>query len=140
MNLDDFIEKYDGEYLDWDGYPPDDPYQCFDLFRFYVHEVWNLPQFPPTGDQGAKVIYDAVDNQYIKVDNTPQGVPQKGDVVIYDGRAGGGFGHVSIFISGDTNNFLCFEQNRPTGSPCHVGESSYAAVRGWFRPDIMDAP
>lgn len=132
MTLDQFIDKWDGKFADFDGaYGA----QCFDLFRFYVKEVWGLPQFPATGTQGAKVIFDQVDETvYKKIPNTPDGVPEKGDVLIYDGRAGGGYGHVVVVISADINNIVVFEQNRPTNSPCHIGNANYSACRGWFRP------
>lgn len=137
MTLDEFVKKYDGQPIDFDGnYGP----QCVDLYRQYVKEVLGYPQSPPV--VGAKDIWDAYLPEYFKrIENTPTGVPEEGDVVIF-GTTLGKYGHVSIFLEGTTTKFTSFDQNYPTGTPCHKQGHTYSAVIGWLTPlqKPMDIP
>lgn len=137
MSFDEFINKYDGKAIDWDGnYGP----QCVDLYRQYVKEVLSFPQSPPV--PGAKDIWDTYLPEYFKrIENTPTGVPEKGDVVIF-GTGLGRYGHVSIFIEGTTSKFTSFDQNYPLGSLCHRQGHTYSGVIGWLTPlkKAMDIP
>jgi hypothetical protein len=114
MTLDDFIKKYDGKVIDFDkAYGG----QCVDLYRFYLKEVLQIPQSPPVN--GAKDIWNAYQPEYFdKIANTPEGIPQKGDIIIW-GSDFGKYGHVAIYLEGDVNNFISFDQNSPIGTPCH---------------------
>lgn len=130
MTYEEFKNKYNGVGVDWDGHYGA---QCVDLARFYIHEVWEVFQFPPV--VGAKDIWEAIDESiYTKIPNSPEGVPEKGDVIVWDGRMGGGYGHVGIFDRGDVNQFWSFDQNWPTGTPSSIQyHKNYYAVKGWFR-------
>lgn len=84
--------------------------QCVDLYRQYCKEVLAFPQSPPV--RGAADIWDTyLKNCFTRYENTPTAVPQKGDVMLWNKNAGGGFGHVAVFISGDANKFKSFDQN-----------------------------
>ena len=140
MTLDEFIKKYEGKGVDVDGYPADNKYQCVDLYRQYVKEVLGYPQSPPV--VGAKDIWDSYLPEYFKrIENTPTGVPEKGDIVIF-GTGLGKYGHVAIFVEGTTSRFTSFDQNYPTGSLCHLQGHTYNAVIGWLTPlqKPMDIP
>jgi hypothetical protein len=130
MKFDDFIKKYTNKPIDFDGAWGN---QCVDLYRMYVQEVLGFPQSPSV--TGAADIWTSyLPEYYDKVSNTPNGVPQKGDVVIWNKKAGGGYGHVAIFIEGSVDKFTSFDQNYPTGSYCHQQEHTYTNVYGWLRP------
>ena len=43
MTYQEFKNKYNGKYLDVDGYPKSWRYQCFDLAQAYIMEVLGLP-------------------------------------------------------------------------------------------------
>ncbi|GEM_PF-3436271 len=140
MKLDDFINKYEGKFVDVDGFPSSNKYQCTDLYRTYVKEVLGYPQSPPV--EGAKDIWNSYLPEYFtRIENTPDGVPQKGDIVIF-GTGLGKWGHVSIFLEGNTSRFTSLDQNYPTGSPVHRQGHTYSAVIGWLRPidKKMDTP
>jgi len=127
--LDDFIKKWDGKGIDFDGAFST---QCVDLYRQYVKEVLGYPQSPPVA--GAKDIWDAYLPEYFKrIENTPNGVPDKGDIVIF-GTTLGKFGHVSIFVEGNATKFISFDQNYPSGSLCHLQGHTYSGVIGWLKP------
>lgn len=136
MDLNEFISKYEGKGVDVDGYPSDNKYQCVDLYRFYCKEVLQVPQSPPV--PGAADIWDSYLPAYFgRIENTLEGVPQKGDIVIWSKKAGGGWGHVAVFVKGNINKFTSFDQNWPTGSLCHLQGHYYTNVLGWLRPNSM---
>jgi len=134
MTLDEFIKKWEGNGIDWDGHYGD---QCVDLYRQYVDEVLGFPQSP--GVNGAKDIW----NNYLKdyftaIPNTPAGVPQKGDVVIWDS---GQWGHVAIFLSGGASQITTLDQNYPIGSFVAKRNHNYTGIVGWLRPSgTMEPP
>lgn len=130
MTLNQFIGKYSGKKIDFDGAYQG---QCVDLYRQYVKEVLNLAQSP--GVKGASEIFATASVQlYDKILNTPTEIPQKGDIVIWNSKAGGGFGHVAVFIEGDTNRFKSFDQNWRALNVCEITEHNYTNVQGWLHP------
>lgn len=135
MTLDQFITKYNGKKVDWDNAYGG---QCVDLFRFYVHEVLNLPQPKPVvGAADFFTNYDIdpnLKNNFEKILNTPVNVPKAGDVMIWSKKAGGGFGHVGVFIEGDVNRFKSFDQNWRALNVSEPTEHNYTNVLGWLRP------
>ena len=129
MSFDDFIWQNYGAYLDFDGYAGP---QCVDLYRYYLRDVLSVPQTPPV--KGANQIFDnAPAATFLKIVNTPNGVPIKGDIMIWNTNAGGGYGHVGIVRTANVNSFTSFDQNWPTGSVCKKVLHNYNNVRGWLR-------
>ena len=137
MTFEEYIKKYDGKFIDYDqNFGP----QCTDNYRQYVKEVLGYPQSPPV--EGAKDIWNSYLPEYFKrIENTPMGVPEKGDVVIF-GTTLGKYGHVSIFVEGTTSRFTSLDQNYPTNSLVHLQGHTYSAVIGWLTPlkKSMDIP
>lgn len=130
MTFDEFITEWLGKKCDFDGYYGG---QCVDLYRMYVKQVLNVEQSPGVG--GATEIWDSASDKYYDfIENTPTGVPLKGDIVIWDRDAGGGFGHVAIFIEGNTDSFTSFDQNWPTLDKCTKTKHNYNNVIGWMHP------
>ena len=128
MNLDQFITKYNNKIVDFDGAYGG---QCVDLYRQYVKEVLNVPQSPPVA--GAKDIWNTyLPAHFDRFNNTPLGVPQKGDIIIW-GSKYGPYGHVGVYVSGNVLNFTSFDQNDPVGSRCHLQKHNYNGVLGWLR-------
>ena len=130
MTLNDFIKKYDGKGVDYDK---NGKFWCVDIFRAYCKEVLEFPQSPVV--TGAADIWDTYLKDYFdRINNTPEGVPDKGSVMLWDKNVGGGYGHVALFVEGDTNSFKSFEQNWPTGSLCHTQGHYYKNILGWLKP------
>ena len=127
ISLDQFIAKYNGKAVDFDGaYGA----QCVDLYRYYLKEVLGIAQTPPI--PGAKDIWDNYGSDLIRIENTPDGVPPKGAIMIW-GAKYGTYGHVAIVTDANVNNFTAFSQNDPIGSKCFVKYySSYKGVLGWL--------
>jgi hypothetical protein len=138
MILDEFVAKYTGVPVDFDGAYGN---QCFDLYRKYVQDVLGFPQSPSTGTAGAKTIWDNYLKDYFEaISNTPTGYPQKGDIVIW-GSVYGKFGHVAICIEATVNTFKCFSQNDPEGAlPAIKWYKNYTGVLGWLRAKQQTDP
>lgn len=125
MTLSEFIAKWNGKFVEVAG-TPNALNQCTDLANQYIREVLGLPIIEWT---------NAVDfplkagDKYDYILNTPEGVPQEGDLVVWQPSPG----HIAIFMEGDANRFKSFDQNFPIGSPCHVQEHTYQNVTGWLR-------
>ena len=128
MTLQQFLEQNNGKYVEVAG-SPNATNQCVDLANLYLRDVLNhtIVEWTNAVDFPSKL----TDFQYIL--NTPTGVPQEGDLVIW----GGTYGHIAICIEATTTNLKVFEQNNPLGSPCHVGSHGYSNVLGWLHSKSM---
>ncbi len=146
MNYKQFVDKYNGRYLDQDGFPKDNPYQCVDLMRQYCKEVLGVSGYtaiPPTGT-AKNIFLNFKDNKYFKkVLNGPTNIPKQGDLIFWGTYpfVTGWAGHVALFDSGDLYTVLAFGQNYPTGQPCKFtkyGRSKilhgYRGILGWLTP------
>lgn len=131
MTLNEFITKWNGKKVDVDGVYGN---QCTDLTKQWLKELG----YDVSGAWGNGKDWDKNsskdDLQWIA--NTPAGVPSEGDIMVF---GGGSYGHVSIFIDGDTNSFRSFDQNWPSGKlePCSIATHKYTGtlfVKGWLRP------
>ena len=132
MTFEEFTAKYNGKLVDVDGFPKNNPYQCMDLYRKYVSDVLAFPQ--SSAVPGAKDVWGTYLSQYFtRYSNTPLGIPQKGDIVIW-GTGYGPFGHIAIIQSAGLMNFTSFDQNDPLGTSCHFQKHNYNGVLGWLRP------
>lgn len=134
MTYDEFIGKWNTRGIDFDGAYGD---QCMDLMHQYVFEVLGVTDGRVLAAPAAKDVYLNFDNvvghdKFEKIANTPTGVPQKGDIILW-GTGIGPYGHVAIFLDGDANKFRSFDQNFPTGSKCHLQDHTYTGVLGWLR-------
>lgn len=108
MKFNEFIEyvkKNNG--VDTDGYYGK---QCMDLWNFYAVNVLNLTK----GLTGANIAKNILKNNYVmknmlRINNTPDFVPQKGDVAVW---CGGEYGHIAICLGlGDKTYFMSIDQN-----------------------------
>lgn len=130
MTISDFLNKWNGKPLDFDGYYG---YQCMDLYQYYNRDVIGAPYIPADPAYKVWTLNQYPKDFYTKIANTPTNVPQKGDVVIWSAQANGGFGHIAIFYQGDMLKFTSFDQNW-NGKYAHFQPHNYSYVLGWLRP------
>jgi hypothetical protein len=130
MGLQEFIAKYTGKFVEYHSYGTGALYQCVDLINQYITEYLKLPAIIGTNAQDFPSKASKTDYDYIL--NTPTGVPEPGDIVIF--KSADGVGHISIFVEGNANLFTSFDQNYPTGSPCKLVSHNYRNVLGWLHP------
>lgn len=133
MLLNDFIVRWNGKYIDTDNaYGA----QCMDEMHQYCVEVLGLSDLSILAAPSAKAVWDTFSSVnghelFDKIENTTTGVPQEGDIVFWNNAP---YGHVAIFVEGDVNSFRSYDQNYPTGSPCHIqSHINYTNVGGWVR-------
>jgi hypothetical protein len=127
MTLTEFLSILNGEYKETAGTSAKN--QCTDLANAYIKYVLGLPaiEWANAVDFPSKA-----GDKYEYILNSPTGVPLEGDLVIW----GGTYGHIAIFLEGNTTRFTSFDENFPTGSPCHVQEHDYKNVLGWLHPKV----
>lgn len=132
MTLSQFITKYLGKQVEYHSFNPNAKYQCVDLANAYIKEILGLTPIIGTDakDMGSK----ASKTEFDWIPNTPTGVPQPGDIVIWNSKVGGGAGHIAIFLDGDANSFTALSQNDPIGRETHLKKYNYNSVLGWLHP------
>ena len=106
MSLTQFIKKYLGEKVDFDGKFGS---QCVDLYRQYLKDVLCVPQTPAV--EGAKDIIDNPGVLSVTRDSALADYSQ-GDVLIWDRSKTSKYGHVAILVSVyNTKYFIVLEQD-----------------------------
>ncbi len=129
----EFIAKYNGQSVDYDGVYGA---QCFDLFQFYNRDVVQAPFV--SGQYAYQIWSNFPVAFYLAVANTPTNAPSLGDVVIWGANFNGGAGHVGIATGNCIDAILeVLEQNDPTGSPSHIKTYNYDNVIGWIHPRVL---
>ena len=116
MTYKEFRDKYNGQYVDVDGYPKSWPYQCFDLAQLYFQEVLNVPDYVLAGCEVVKnMLYGEkralLDEYFDEISVYEMG---EGVVCIW---GSGEAGHIAIFDNWDGNRNWFFSQNP---NPCQV--------------------
>lgn len=128
----------------WEVEDPGAKDQCFDLALGWC-DILGIPRETIRHPFASQIWTNPLDItlQYFEfIPNTPNGIPQKGDVVVFAGNVG----HVSVaFGKGDSNTFDSFDENWDTihyhdnqGNPiCRTVTHDYKQVLGWLRPRIQ---
>lgn len=134
---DEFIKTHVGKAMDYDGVAGA---QCVDLAKYYLDEVFGIK---PGAWGNAHAYFDNFDNlpalkkNFKRIRNTPDLVPKKGDIGVWDsGLSSGGWGHIAICTGeGDTKHFTSYDQNW-TGNhdACTKVNHNYQHFAGVLRP------
>lgn len=117
MTYEEFKNKYDGKYIDYDKQFGN---QCWDLGQQYFTECLEVPAYVLGGSgMVSNMLYppkrNDLDTYFEEVDVHDM---YAGDVCIWD--YGNGMGHIAIFDSWDGTRCWYFSQNYPLGSNCHL--------------------
>lgn len=129
MVLSEFIKKYNGKKIDWDGYYGA---QCVDLAEAYNREVNKVPTNIPGNACDFQWTYPRA--YYTWVTNYWWTKPKVGDIVVWRRSASLPYGHVGVISSvNGITSFYSFDQNWPTGWPCHNQYHRYSGVAGFLR-------
>lgn len=106
MTLTQFIKKYLGSKVDFDG---NFGAQCVDLYRLYLRDVFDVPQTP--GVDGAKDIIDNPGTLKVTRDSALADY-SRGDVLIWGATSSNKYGHVAILVEiYNTKYFIVLEQD-----------------------------
>ena len=137
MTLEEFIIKYDGKKVDFDGVYGA---QCVDLFRQYTKEVLEIKEHTgPCATTGGAVDlwldYDKmpIEKKYFEQSNIISRL-KPGDVLIWGPTDKNKYGHVAIFLAKiGKNNFLVFEQNGITQAGAQIKVRDKTKLLGYLR-------
>ena len=137
ISLDEFIDKYKGKSV---GYPNDNYYkgECLSLVKWYIKEVFGIDP-PASGCNGARCYWSIfpspLDNIFEKVPNTPNLVPKRGWVAVWDGSVGGGAGHIGIVADDKAtkSTFNSFDSNWGSKT-AQIVTHNYNNVYGFLVP------
>lgn len=129
ISFDEFIKKYNGKQIEVAG-SANAKFQCVDAVNLFIRDVLGLPIIEWTD---AKDFPSKAGNKYDFIENTPLGIPQKGDLIVWNNKVGCGHGHIAIFIEGDVNSFASFDQNWSILHFCAIEGHTYEYVSGWLR-------
>ena len=135
MLLDDFVNKYKGKKVDFDGVYGA---QCVDLFRQYTKECLGIAEHTgscsTTG--GAKDLFldynkMPVEKKYFSRITNKSYIP--GDVAIWDSTEKNKYGHVAIILAKLNDSFIVFEQNGFTQNGAEINIRSKDKFLGALR-------
>lgn len=115
MTFDQFIAKYKGKGV---GYPNDNYFkgECLSLTKWHIKEVYGIDP-PPSGCNGARCYWSIfpspLNTIFKKVPNTPDLIPKKGWIAVWNGNVGGGAGHIGSVADDKATKttFNSFDQN-----------------------------
>ena len=133
MDLAEFVSKYIGKKVDFDGaYGA----QCVGLFRQYSRDVLNINEHTGAVD-GAKDLYlqykkMPIEQKYFEALNA-LAKPEAGDIAIWAESATNRYGHVAIVIGTQPASLLVFEQNGLTQAGAELKTRSKDKLLGYLR-------
>lgn len=128
-----FLNQYNG--MNGVGNTPENKGQCVGLISVWMDILGVAHEWGDAKD----LLNNADKNVFDVILNTPDGVPQVGDVIVWRGAFNGGAGHTGVATgTGDTKTFEVFEQNDPLGSNCHLKTYKYSFVDGWLHFKQID--
>lgn len=132
--FDTFIKQHLGKAVDVDGTAG---VQCVDLAKAYLREVYDVPFFSVGSARNyfeKFTSYPALKAKFVRIENTPDFVPAKGDIAVWNGTKGGGHGHVALCAGeGDKHYFYSYDQNWD-GKACKLVRHDYKGFLGVLRP------
>lgn len=137
MTFDAWVKKYLGKKIDYDGVSG---VQCVDLVKHYLNKVHGIK----AGAWGNARDYwqsfgshPELTANFKKIKNSPEFVPQKGDIVVWNGdiSASNDYGHIAVATGeGDKNTFYSYDQNWNSKEFKKV-KHTYFALYGVLRPN-----
>jgi CHAP domain len=134
MTFDEFVTKYNGKYVDYDGVYG---FQCVDLMRQKVKEVDGLLPYTaiPTRGNAKDIFKNFQENQYYqKIKNGLNNIPLKGDIIFWDFYPFqiGWEGHVAIVSNAWLMGLISFDQHYGNPNFCRYVNHNYKGCLGWL--------
>lgn len=111
MNYNEFIKKYLGKSIDYDGVAG---VQCVDLIKLYLDKVYKIKAGSWGNAKDYFINFDKlpIKNSFEKIVNTANFIPVKGDICVWGTGLGNKYGHVAIATGeGDTKYFYSYDLN-----------------------------
>ncbi|MDR0289815.1 MAG: CHAP domain-containing protein [Treponema sp.] len=144
MNLKEFVEKYRGKPVDFDGVYGA---QCVDLVRQYFKDAWKLPKQPEPAASAADFYFRHssrnTQREYLDCTAFADGkLPPQGSVVIFGPTSTNKYGHIAICLATHADKLVVFEQDGIANQRAlnegreqkgaHEAEWTYSRLVGWL--------
>ncbi len=141
QEVDNFFNRWNGQPLDVDNFPAEQPYQCVDLFHKFNSEILGVGYIAANPVGGALDYFNNFDglglSQWYEIIgndmSNPDQLPQKGDFMIW-GVSMGTFGHIALVQSANKSSFTSLDQNFGARYCRFVTHSWTERPLGWIRP------
>jgi hypothetical protein len=146
ITLQEFVSKYTGKPVDFDGAHG---CQCVDLARMYIREVWGFTK-QPESVIGAADFYFKHDSRPVQRElcrcvSYSGAYPPVGSLLIFKSSGTNRYGHIAICLNADASGIETFEQDgianekalkegRPQQGACTGKWLSYDRLVGWLTP------
>ena len=135
MNVEEFVKKYNGKKVDYDGVYGA---QCVDLARQWILEGLGISEHTGSCSTsgGAKDLfldYDKmpIEKKYFFRLKNKGNIP--GDILIWDKTEKNEFGHVAIYLGKLNNDFIVFEQDGFKQDGAKINLRSKTNLLGFLR-------
>lgn len=140
ITFDQFKTKYLGKQVEYHSYDPAAKFQCVDLANQYIVEVLGLTAVIGTHAKDFPLKISKL--QFDVLINTDMFVPKKGDVAVWDGDAGGGFGHIAVVSdeSATLSRFNSLDQNWSKPLFVTLESHTYTNVSHFLRAKVLSTP
>lgn len=127
-----WLKAQTGKNLDYDNYAG---IQCVDFFNYYyLFLTGRNPYSDGYGVPGAKDLWNVSTSRFSKIANNPSDanqLPSPGDILIYNSKWGGGYGHVEMVLSADKNGVVVTGQRQnETNRAVTIVNRSWSQVVG----------
>jgi len=141
-----WLMSEEGGQLDFDGQYGN---QCVDYFNYYYQFLTGRnPYSDGFTEDGAKDIWNVGTDLFDKIPNNPNDpnqLPQPGDILIYNGNWGHGYGHVEMVLWADQNSVTVSAQNslgQYVATENRTWGNVVGALTGWlsYRYYTVDTP
>ena len=132
MTLDEFVKKYEGKKIEFDGMYD---YQCVDLVQQYNKDVVGAP---PMSGNGKDYDRNPRPTHYAYHKNTLWYIPPRGAIAVWSENVGDGFGHVAIVLDASLMSFTSLDQNWPFGGEVQQVKHNYRNVLSFLVPRDND--
>lgn len=135
MNIEEFVKKYTGKKVDFDGVYGA---QCVDLFRQWAKEGLGISEHtgPCSTTGGAKDLFldypkMPIEKKYFIRETKKAMCP--GDVLIWDSTETNKYGHVAIYLGKLNNDLIVFEQDGFKQDGAKINLRSKTKLLGFLR-------
>jgi GH25 family lysozyme M1 (1,4-beta-N-acetylmuramidase) len=126
-------------------------FQCVDTAKDYAEHIWANTGWRdawPGAGNAKDMLWtdaDAYFDRIVNDDSDPNLIPQRGDIIIWQGNNVNPFGHIAVVLSADTSGVTVIQQDGFLQCPMFVGSLGYTNAGtgpciGWLRPKFDDAP
>lgn len=135
MTMDEWVKKYMGKKIDYDGVYG---VQCVDLAKHFIKHVLGVE--PQSIGNAIEYYRKRKTSKYLTdnfkwIDKKDGFIPQKGDLCVFNSKSGNG--HISIATGeGTKSHFYSYDENYPSSShePMTTARHSYERLYGVLRP------